>query len=79
MLGSKNVNFSREELMLSDNGQYQADPLCKCLNEQITYQLAFFFFRVQLPFVFCMLRNRGMILSQYYRIRRNEEYTDDVN
>ena len=56
MHGSKNVNFSKEELILSGNGQYQADLVCKCLNEKITYQPALFFFRVQLTFEFCMLR-----------------------
>jgi hypothetical protein len=55
MQGSKNVNFSTEELILSGNDQYQLDPVCKCFNEPITYHLALFFFRMQLTFEFCIL------------------------
>jgi len=57
MNGSDNVNFSREELISSENGQDQTDLVCKCLNEPVTYQFAFFF-RVQLTLASWMLRNR---------------------
>jgi len=43
MHGSDNVNFSREELISSDNGQDQTDLACKSLNEPATYQLVFFY------------------------------------
>jgi hypothetical protein len=73
----KNVNFSREELILSRNGQYQTDAVNVWTN-QSRINLLFFVFRVQLTLAFCMLRNRGIIFRESHWIRRNDKGTEDV-